>query len=55
MAASCELKCNIHYNIKDTKYSKIENITELNKQRILETKNLRIAKGGPNYHKEQYD
>ena len=55
MAASCELKCIIHYNIKDAKYSKVQNIPEINKQRILETKNLRIAKAGPKYHKEQYD
>ena len=55
MAASCELKCIIHYNIKDAKYSKIKIISEINKQRILEAKNLRIAKGGINYHKEQCD
>lgn len=55
MAACCELKCIIHYNIKDAKYSKIKTISEINKQRILEAKNLRIAKGGSNHHKEQCD
>ena len=55
MVASCELKSIIHYNIKDAKCSKIKIISEINKQRILEAKNLRIAKGGPNYHKEQCD
>ena len=48
-------RCIIHYNIKDAKYSKVKTISEINKQRILEARNLGITKGGPNYHKEQCD
>ena len=54
MAASCDLKYIIDYNIKDAKYSKIKANSEINKQQILEAKNLQIAKGRPNYHKRNH-
>lgn len=52
---SQSLRCIIHYNIKDDKYSKVKTISEITKQQILVARNRRIAKSGPNHYKEQCD
>ena len=50
---SSNLTCIIHYKVKDTKYSKIKPISNVNQERIFEAKLLREKKGGSNHHEEQ--
>ena len=48
-----KLECIIHYDIKDAKYSKLKQISDINKDRISNTKILREREGGLRYHKQQ--
>ena len=48
-----KLECIIHYDIKDAKYSKLKQISDINKDRISNAKILREREGGFRYHKQQ--
>ena len=45
--------CIVHYSGYDS-YSKIKDVSEINHQRLRETKALREQLKDNNYHKEQY-
>jgi hypothetical protein len=46
-------KCIIHYDIKDTKYSNIKEISSVNKEKIYSAKCIRESLGGKNHHADQ--
>ena len=48
-----ELRCIIHYKIKDARYSKIKSISDINKEKIYAAKRIRESKGGAYHHEEQ--
>ncbi|CAB4020716.1 Hypothetical predicted protein, partial [Paramuricea clavata] len=50
-----DLKCVVHYDIDDGKYSNIKQLSEVNLERIQQAKTLRESKGGSNHHKKQCD
>lgn len=45
--------CKVHYDITESKYSKIKTVSEVNKERISTAKSLREEIGGAHYHREQ--
>ena len=46
-------KCIVHYDIKDTKYSNIKEISSVNKEKIYSAKSIRESLGGKNHHADQ--
>ena len=48
------MKCVIHYKNQST-YSKLKELSEINKKQILRAKDLRCTLGGDNFHEEQCD
>ena len=48
------MKCVIHYKNR-SKYSKLKELSEINKEQILRAKDLRCTLGGDNFHEEQCD
>ena len=48
-----DLRCIIHYRIKDARYSKIKSISDINKEKIYAPKRIRESKGGAHHHEEQ--
>jgi hypothetical protein len=46
-------KCIVHYDIKDTKYSDIKEISTVNKEKIYSAKCIRESLGGKNHHADQ--
>ena len=48
------LACIIHYKVKDTKYSELKPISNVNQKQIFEARLLRKKKGGINQHEELY-
>ena len=49
------LKCIIHYDLKDKACSKIKQISDVIWKRINAAKEIRISVGGSYHHKEQCD
>ena len=50
-----ELCCIIHYHNKDSKYSKIKSVSEVNKSKIVAAKKARLQLHENNVHQEQCD
>ena len=47
-----EVRCIIHYKIKDARCSKVKSISDINKEKIYAAKRIRESKGGA-YHIEE--
>ena len=48
-----DLRCIIHYKIKDARYNKIKSISDINKEKTYDAKRIRESKGGAHHHEAQ--
>ena len=47
------LNCIVHYRDPNCTYTKLKNLTNVNKERIIQAKQVRESIRGENYHEDQ--